>query len=493
MAPQTPRRSSRPGEPVTRLERGSSSAVDTTPGGADTRAHTEGPMAHRRVSRRHFLVGATTAGAALALGAREAPAQKKAANLRLWILKTYVEPTNKAVEASAQRWAQKNGGSVTAESFTFEDMQRKYVAAIENKTTPDVGQLETSARARSAGMGQLLDRSGFARQIESQVGKPPANVAPVNIVDGKTWAIPWYIMAPFWYVWRDEFEKKKVKLPQTYEEAKQAAHALNRPRDNFYGLGQSWNRTADGYGVMQGLMYSYGAGWATKDGKYRSIKTPAMQKVIQWATDIYKEGIMPADTLTWTGSGNNENFIAKNIAQTSNGPSITFAMENAVAKATDAADRKKKEEALANHLALPHPAGPEARRMWAIAMSFGIFKTAKDPEAAMSLVAHLLSPEETVRVMNDSYGQFTPVLDKARAASKDYFSKNENYRTFGRAAEWFSATGWPGPVTAAAAEVQASNVLTDAPAKVIVDKWSNEQAVDWADKKIKEIYDTIGR
>jgi len=48
-----------------------------------------------------------------------------------------------------------------------------------------------------------------------------------------------------------------------------------------------------------------------------------------------------------------------------------------------------------------------------------------------------------------------------------------------------------GPVTAAAAEVQASNVLTDTPAKVIVDKWSVDQAIDWADKKIKEIYDTI--
>src|SRR5207253_2561691 len=237
---------------------------------------------------------------------------------------------------------------------------------------------------------------------------------------------PWYIMPAFWYVWRDVFEKNNVKLPSTFDEAKAAAAALNRPKDNFYGMGQSWNRTADGYGVMQSLMYSHGVGWATKDGKYQSIRTPKMQQVMKWATDIYKEGLQPADTLTWTGSGNNENFIAKN------------------------------------------------------------------PEAAMSLVAHLLSPEETVRVMNDSYGQFTPVLDKARAASKDYFSKNENYRTFGRAAEWFSATGWPGPVTAAAAEVQASNVLTDAPAKVIVDKWSNEQAVDWADKKIKEIYDTIG-
>ena len=61
---------------------------------------------------------------------------------------------------------------------------------------------------------------------------------------------------------------------------------------------------------------------------------------MKWATDIYKDGLQPADTLTWTGSGNNENFIAKNIAQTSNGPSITFALENALAKATDAKERK---------------------------------------------------------------------------------------------------------------------------------------------------------
>src|SRR5499426_3065807 len=389
-------------------------------------------MAERRNGRRAFLAGAVGASAALALGVDSAPAQKKGASLRLWILKTYVEPTNKAIEASAQRWAQKSGGAVTVEYFTFEDVQTKYVAAIENKNTPDVGQLETGAPARFAGMGQLLDLTSFARQVEGDVGKPPANVAPVTVIGGKTYAIPWYIMPAFWYVWRDVFEKNKIKLPNTFEEAKTAAAALTRPKDNFYGMGQSWNRTADGYGVMQSLMYSYGVGWASKDGKYKSIKTPAMQQVMKWATDIYKEGLQPPDTLTWTGSGNNENFIAKNIAQTSNGPSITFALENAVAKATDAADRKKKEEALANHVALPHLAGPDGRRMWAIAMSMGVFKNSKDPEAAMSLIAHMLSPEETVRVMNDSYGQFTPVLDKARAASKDYFNKNENYRTFAK-------------------------------------------------------------
>jgi len=448
-------------------------------------------MREGRFNRRKFLAGALGASATLAVGTQAAPAVKKGTSLRLWILKTYVEPTNKAIEASAARWAQKHAATVSVEYFTFEDMQTKYVAAIENKNTPDVGQLETGAPARFAGMGQLLDLSGFARQIEGQVGKPPANVAPVTVIGGKTYAIPWYIMAAFWYAWRDEFEKKKVKLPGTFEEAKKAAHALNRPSENFYGMGQSWNRTSDGYGVMQSLMYSHGAGWTTKEGKYRSIKSPAMQAAMKWATDIYKEGIQPADTLSWTGSQNNENFIARKIAQTSNGPSITFALENALAKATDAKERKTREEALANHLALPHPGGPDGRRMWAIAMSFGIFKSTKDPEAAMSLVAHMLSPEETVAVMKDSYGQFAPVLDKARSASKDYFNKNENYRTFGRAAEWFTATGWPGPVTAAAAEVQASNVLTDTPAKVIIDKWSVDQAVEWGDKKIKEIYDTL--
>src|SRR5881296_1831740 len=445
-------------------------------------------MRDRRLSRRSLLTGAVGASAALALPRIAAPQIKKGASLRLWILKTYVEPTNKAVEAAAQRWAQKYGAQVTVEYFTFEDVQTKYVAAIENKNTPDIGQLETGAPARFAGMGQLLDLTSFARQVEGEVGRPPANVAPVTVIGGTTYAIPWYIMPAFWYVWRDVFEKNNVKLPETFEEARKAAQALNRPGENFYGMGQSWNRTADGYGVMQSLMYSHGVGWATKDGKYQSIRTPKMQQAMKWATDIYKEGLQPADTLTWTGSGNNENFIARNIAQTSNGPSITFALENALAKATDAKERKVREEALANHVALPHLAGPDGRRMWAIAMSFGIFKNSKDPEAAMSLVAHLLSAEETLSVMKDSYGQFAPVLDKARAASKDYFNKNENYRTFGRAAEWFVPTGWPGPITAAAAEVQASNLLTDAPAKVIVDKWSVDQAIEWEDKKIKEIY-----
>ena len=66
------------------------------------------------VSRRRFLVGTAGASAALAFQVDRAPAQKKAANLRLWILKTYVEPTNRAFGGSRgdeSRGAQSRGRS----------------------------------------------------------------------------------------------------------------------------------------------------------------------------------------------------------------------------------------------------------------------------------------------------------------------------------------------------------------------------------------------
>ena len=78
-------------------------------------------MREARLSRRTFLAGAAGASAALAVGSRAAAAAvKKGTSLRLWILKTYVEPTNKAIEASAKRWAEKHGAAVTVEYFTFE-------------------------------------------------------------------------------------------------------------------------------------------------------------------------------------------------------------------------------------------------------------------------------------------------------------------------------------------------------------------------------------
>ena len=129
-------------------------------------------MPDQRISRRSLLAGAAGTSALLTLPKSvhaQGPAVKKGTSLRLWILKTYVEPTNKAIEASAQRWAQKHGASVTVEYFTFEDMQTKYVAAIENKSTPDVGQLGAD-RGERGGVEHIGNHEISLILVELHVG-----------------------------------------------------------------------------------------------------------------------------------------------------------------------------------------------------------------------------------------------------------------------------------------------------------------------------------
>ena len=74
-------------------------------------------MPHSTVSRRKILAGALGTSALLALPRPAAPAVKKGTALRMWILKTYVEPTNKAIEASAARWAATHGASPSARTM----------------------------------------------------------------------------------------------------------------------------------------------------------------------------------------------------------------------------------------------------------------------------------------------------------------------------------------------------------------------------------------
>src|SRR3989440_4554828 len=48
------------------------------------------------------------------------------------------------------------------------------------------------------------------------------------------------------------------RSPTTWEEVREANRVIKAKGVMEYPLGQSWNRSADGYGVFQALLYSYG-------------------------------------------------------------------------------------------------------------------------------------------------------------------------------------------------------------------------------------------
>ena len=159
---------------------------------------------------------------------------------------------------------------------------------------------------------------------------------------------------------------------------------------------------------------------------------------------------------------------------TFNGPSIYYVLE------------KENRPLLKDTVMLLKPAGAKGKNHDVFLTSYAIFNNVKDVKAAKSLIKFMLAPDNYKKVMYKSFGQLVPPFAKPRA--DPYWQKNESYQNLLKAPEYARVPGFPGSITAAAAEVVASNVLTDMTARVIVDKWSIDKALDEADQRAREIY-----
>ena len=269
-----------------------------------------------------------------------------------------------------------------------------------------------------------------------------------------------------------------MRIPTTWEEVREANRVIKAKGVMEYPLGQSWNRSADGYGVFQALLYSYGGGWADEQGNYKSIVNDTWRTVVRWASEIYlTDKTVPPDAMSWTGFGNNEAFLTGKIAFTFNGPSIYYVLE------------KENRPILKDTVMAVKPAGPAGRNHDVFLLSWTVFNTSKQPELARDLIRFVMSSDEAKKYMHASSGQMVPAFERLRA--DPYWQKNESYRAVLEAPKYARTPGWPGPLTAAAAEVVATNVLTDLCARVIVDGWDIERALAEADQRIRDIYANV--
>src|SRR2546426_12286196 len=73
------------------------------------------------------------------------------------------------------------------------------------------------------------------------------------------------------------------------------------------------------------LLWSYGAAWVDKSGKLTGLPKDKAVQAIKVVTPAYTTDKTAAfDYLSWSGSGNNEAFMAGKITFTPNGPSSLF-------------------------------------------------------------------------------------------------------------------------------------------------------------------------
>jgi multiple sugar transport system substrate-binding protein len=427
---------------------------------------------------RQLIVLAVLLIVVVALVAPDPGPTAAAGKLSLWRLKTYIPPADKILDANAQECAKKAGMELAIQTYTFDDMWTKYTAAIESKTLPDIAELDAVGPARLANLGRLADMSDVVSSVTKELGPILTNAEGAVKFGGKYYAVPHYGIPLVLFYRKDILAKVGAEPPDTWEAIQQISEKVKKAGIHEFPNGFPWNRTGDGYDPAMSLLWSYGAAWVDKSGKFTGIpKGPAVQalKVVTAAYLVDKTAAF--DYLSWSGSTNNESFMAGKVTFTPNGPSILFQMES---------NKHPLQKDTAIKLM---PKGPAGRNLaLTFVMNWGVPVDGKQQKEAKAVVGCIMSRAQWMKYMTGSFQQAVPLF--ARPLDDPYWNTPTG-KTIVETVKVGHPVGWPGPTTPAAAEVVSSNVLTDMVTQVIVDKVTPEAAVDEANKRIKEIYDRL--
>src|SRR5215470_16076002 len=270
----------------------------------------------------HVFRGILIVALVLAVAWAFQPASVADVKLTLWRLKTYIPPADKILDTTTQECAKQIGAEVQIQTYTFDDMWTKYTAAIESKTLPDVAELDAVGPARLANLGRLSDVSDLVGTVTKELGELAANAEGAVKFGGKFYAVPHYSNALLLFYRKDLHEKVGAQPPDTWEAINEISVKIKKAGILDYPQGFPWNRTGDGYDPAMSLLWSYGAAWVDKSGKYIGMPKDKAVQAIKVVTSAYLTDKTAAlDYLSWSGSGNNEAFMAGKITFTPKGPS----------------------------------------------------------------------------------------------------------------------------------------------------------------------------
>ena len=431
------------------------------------------------IARREFLRKAAviTGGTAAGLGVLGKMAHAQSGTkMRVWLFKSFVTASNDILAKQVEAWGAERKVQVDMDWATFGDREQKFVAAIEAGNPPDVGEMNYlgPTRYKSA----LRDVSKLAKDIAAARGGLLPFAERATNVGGQFYGVARLTFPGGFFVRKDILDAKGVKLPKLYDpDVVEMAKKCQDPAKDIWGFGQTLNRSDDGNGFMNNILLDYGGGVWDKDGK-PALGTSFLKQnlaALQFAVDtIQKHKIQPPGVMSWTDVHNNEAFIAGKLVSTNNGASLYYGL---VSKKNPIAEKT---------LVIQTPGGPAGSFVAAGAYSMGIFKQTKNAELCEDLIRWIEDEKRFDEFRNASIGQAGPVY-KARAENP-YWKTDPNFEGMLQNVLRGVWIGYPGPVTAAAVEVQAQYILCDMAGRVVVGGLSPEAALKEAHARVEEIY-----
>ena len=395
--------------------------------------------------------------------------------LTIWTDATFAPPSDDYQTEEINNWAKSKNVEVEITRETGDAVQQKLQAATESKQLPDVSQVNDGRYTLFFASNIFTDVSDLYAEFGKAWGgfyKPAEQLATKN---GKQFMLPYSLDSNLLLYRKDILDAGGVKeSPKTWDELFDVAKKLQTP-PNVYGVGFQFNKAGtDAEDTFRLMMLSYGASIVNAEGKLGNVKSPEMLAFLTRLKGSWDMGIYPPGVTGWDNAGNNTALQDEKVIFIQNpaSPLVWF--------------RTNKPDMLPKIGVSGVPAGPKGqfntayiRDGWAI-MNTG---NQKRMDQSKDLMRHLYSKDVYRKWMELAF----PAPAVAGMEDLDIW-KNPQRKGFLDAAKTGILLGHPGPPTPAYSEFNTRTPLISAAARMAVEGWSPEQALDELAKVAEDVF-----
>jgi multiple sugar transport system substrate-binding protein len=436
---------------------------------------------NRSVTRRRFLKASGAIGGVAGLApvlsapfVSRALAADKALSIVQW--SHFVPDYDTWFDKFAKDWGEKNKIAVTVDHVPVQDVPARAAAEASAQSGHDLFGFNGSGGAHLY-RKFFIPLTDLVKETEKKYGQVTTigKQLGYNADDGSWSAFPdFYINFPGMYqksLW-DEIGMK----PDTWDNVRIGGAKL---KAKGHPVGNSLGHSNDPSTTWRGLLWSYGAAVQDEAGKKVVLNSKQTIEATKYAAALYKEA-MTSDVLSWNDASNNQ-YLASGVASYIINPISAY-------RTIQKSNKKLADDVFV----IEPPKGPAKQTMGAASEFYGIWKFAKNKEAAVAFLKYYRDNWPEAFKASEGYNNpcFANLVPKPMPIlSNDPTSTpNNKLAILQDSDKWSAIPGYPGPATPATDEIYYAFIINDMMTKAATGQLSAEDSVKEATQRCEAIF-----
>jgi multiple sugar transport system substrate-binding protein len=435
----------------------------------------------RTLTRRRLLAaaGAGIAGAAATRlvapwEAHAAPAQIRGSSLRILVWSHFVPAYDTAFDKYANDWGVENAVTVRVDHIPIDQLPARIASELAAGAGHDIVQHHTQILVYQYHQ-QLVDLSDIANKIGAAAGGWIPMAKQVAQVNGTWYLLPeFYIAQPM--LWRtDLFKEYGLKEPSTWDAARIAGRT-GKGKTPKHDTGIQISHCNDSNHDWRAIFYAFGVKETDPSGKEIQWDSKALREAMRFGKALYDECMTP-QVLSWDNVSDNR-YLGSGVAIWIHDAISAFRSIQNVNP-----DLYKNIQVAGPWVEPRGPAGHPTPVVDPVAM--GIWKFSRNQAAAKAFLEKYIADVKFSMVQSKGYNM--PMLQGWYKKPMPVLGTDPTVGYLQEMGKYALINGYPGPFTAAAAEVLATFVVPDMMTRYVQSN-DLEGSIKWGMGQIKSIY-----